>query len=65
MVPSGSSSEQMLTLGGEDHSDIVANNNLSLNPAPEHPFNALFNGSHVEIRHNAGSDLKYLCRHVS
>lgn len=58
MVPSDSSSEQTLTPGGEAPFDKLASDDLNSNSAPEHPFNALFHGSHVEIRPNAGIVLK-------
>ncbi|OZC11963.1 ubiquitinyl hydrolase 1 [Onchocerca flexuosa] len=53
MMPSGSSSEQTLTPGDEAHFGKLASDDLNSNPAPEHPFNALFHGSHVEIRPNS------------
>ncbi|CAG9535627.1 unnamed protein product [Cercopithifilaria johnstoni] len=53
MVPSGSSSEQTLTPAGEASFDKLTSDDLNSNSAPEHPFNTLFHGSHVEIRPNA------------
>ncbi|EFO27256.2 hypothetical protein LOAG_01224 [Loa loa] len=53
MMPSGSNSEHTLTPGGEASFDNLSSDDLNSNPAPEHPFNALFHGSHVEIRPSA------------
>ncbi|VDM10682.1 unnamed protein product [Wuchereria bancrofti] len=53
MVPNASSAEQTLTAGGETHFDKLSSDDLNSNPTPEHPFDALFHGSHVEIRPNA------------
>uniref|UniRef100_A0A915Q4I1 USP domain-containing protein n=1 Tax=Setaria digitata TaxID=48799 RepID=A0A915Q4I1_9BILA len=50
VVPSGSSSEQTITISGEASSDKLGCDDLNSNPVSEHPFNALFHGSHVEIR---------------
>ncbi|MCP9261647.1 Ubiquitin carboxyl-terminal hydrolase 25 [Dirofilaria immitis] len=53
VVPSGSNLEQTLTPDGEAPFDKLSSDDLNSNTAPEHPFNALFHGSHVEIRPNA------------
>ncbi|VIO93518.1 Ubiquitin carboxyl-terminal hydrolase family protein [Brugia malayi] len=53
MVPNASSAEQTLTPGGEAHFDKLGSDDLNSNLTPEHPFDALFHGSHVEIRPNA------------
>lgn len=62
MVPSGSSSEQALTPGDEVSFDKLTGDDLSSNLTPEHPFNTLFHGSHVEIRPNAGITLRILMK---
>ncbi|VDM96345.1 unnamed protein product [Thelazia callipaeda] len=53
MAPSGSNSEELVASSHGTSCNKSNDADLSLNSVSDHPFNALFYGSHIEIRPNA------------